>query len=48
MSIFSSIDPLAILTILIMPLVLAPVRCLLGFPGGSMVKNLPVMHETQV
>ena len=48
MSLFSSIDPLVILTIPIMPLDLALVRCLLGFPGGSMVKNLPVMHETQV
>ena len=48
MSLSSSFDLLVILTIFIMPLVLAPVRCLLGFPGGSMVKNLPVMHETQV
>ena len=48
MSPFSSIDPLVILTVLIMPLDLAPVRCFLGFSGGSMVKNLPVMYETQI
>ena len=27
---------------------LAPYRLFMGFPGGSVVKNLPAMHETQV
>ena len=25
-----------------------PLECQLGFPGGSVVKNLPAMQETRV